>query len=160
MFRLYFIHSTEQWRRVTATATRSREYIQNDLPESFFSCKISEMYDDLQQDICQFRTRSPDLSQNRLEMMLHQRHEKLAFSYPGLFFRIVRGEVDPVMLNSLLKLEENLADNNVTLGTARNRVIDCAKSLIDETKDQPKKAKSKAAGIVVQELSFRCRPDA
>lgn len=79
-------------------------YIQNDLPQSFVASEISEMYTNVQKDIELIKTGSPSVNQKHMEMMLHQRHKKLAFSYPGLFFKTVREEVDPNMLKSLLTL--------------------------------------------------------
>lgn len=135
------------------------EYIDNDLPQSFGADTISEMYAALQKDLDFIRTKGPVVDAKKMEMMLHQRHKKLAFSYPGLFFRIVRGEVDPVMLKSLLKLKENLDDQSISLDDARNRVIDCAKQQIEDTKGMPRVKKAKPSGTVVQELSFKCKPE-
>ena len=135
------------------------EYIKNDLPRSFVSSKISQMYDDLEDDIKRVKTKSPAINQKQMEIMLHQRHKQLAFSYPSLFFKIVRGEVDPVMMRSLLSLKENLDDDKISLEAARNRVIDCAKSQIEDTKDRPRVKKAKPPGTVVQELSFSCKPE-
>ncbi|CAM9108784.1 unnamed protein product [Ectocarpus sp. 12 AP-2014] len=134
-------------------------YIDNDLPKSFASSNISEMYCALEKDIKLIRTKSPGVSQKQMEMMLHQRHKKLAFSYPGLFFKIVRQEVDPAMLKSLLSLKQSLDEEDISLDTARNRVVDYAKSQIDKTEGKPRVKKTKPAGTVVQELSFRCKPD-
>jgi radical SAM superfamily enzyme with C-terminal helix-hairpin-helix motif len=135
------------------------DYIHNDLPQSFVASEISEMYTDLQKDIELIKTRSPSVDQKHMEMMLHHRHKKLAFSYPGLFFKIVRGEVDPNMLKSLLTLKQNLDENSISLEVARNRVIDSAKHQIEETKDKPRVKKAKPPGTVVQELKFHCKPD-
>lgn len=135
------------------------QYIKNDLPDRFGSVTISDMYTDLQKDIDFVRAKSPGMDRKKMEMMLHQRHRKLAFSYPGLFFRIVRGEVDPEMLKSLLKLKENLDGNSIGLDDARNRVIDCAKKQIEESGGKSRVKKTKAPGTVVQELSFKCKPD-
>lgn len=138
------------------------QYIKNELPDRFGSGTISEMYADLQKDMAFLRAKSPGMNKKKMEMMLHQRHRKLAFSYPGLFFRIVRGEVNPEMLKSLLKLKENLDGNKIGLNDARNRVIDCAKKQIEEiegTGGKPRMKKPKAPGTVVQELSFKCKPD-
>ncbi|CAM9096752.1 unnamed protein product [Ectocarpus sp. 12 AP-2014] len=137
------------------------DYIHNNLPEHFGSGTISDMYTDLEKDIRLIKTRSPTMSQKKMEMMLHQRHKRLAFSYPSLFFRIVRGEVDQEMLASLLTLKQRLDENEMSLADARNRVIDCAKNQIDSTRGQPRpsKKKDKAPGTVVQELSFKCKPE-
>lgn len=135
------------------------DYIEKDLPESFVSSSISEMFSALERDIVLIKTESPDTSQKKMEMMLHQRHKKLAFSYPGLFFKIVRGEVDPMMLKSLLSLKQSLDEKNISLDAARNRVIDYAKNQIEDTRGKPRVEKTKPAGTVVQELSFKCKPD-
>lgn len=136
------------------------DYIRDNLPESFGSSTISEMYADLEKDIKLIKTKSPAMSQKTMEMMLHQRHKKLAFSYPSLFFKIVRGEVDKEMLRSLLTLKQRLDENEMSLDDARNRVIDCAKNQFDKIQGQPRpKKKDKAPGTVVQELSFKCKPD-
>lgn len=135
------------------------DYIENKLPESFVSSNVADMCSALERDIKIIKTRSPGMTQKQMEMMLHHRHKKLSFSYPGLFFKIVRGEVDPVMLKSLLSLKESLDEKNISLDTARNRVVDCAKSQIEKTRGKPRVKKAKPDGTVVQELSFKCKPD-
>ncbi|CAN0246184.1 unnamed protein product [Ectocarpus sp. 6 AP-2014] len=135
------------------------DYIANDLPESFVSSTISEMYAALERDIQLIKSKSPGMTQKQMEIVLHQRHKKLAFSYPSLFFKIVRGEVDPAMLASLLSLKQRLDERDVSLDDARNRVIDYAKIQIEETRGKPRARKAKPAGTVVQELSFKCKPD-
>lgn len=143
-----------------ASPSRQVEYfIKNDLPQKFGSGTISEMYADLEKDIGVIKTKSPAMDQKQMEIMLHQRHKKLAFSYPSLFFKIVRGEVDKKMLESLLTLKQSLDENEMSLDDARNRVIDCAKNQIETTRGQPRSKKVKAPGTVVQELSFKCKPD-
>lgn len=138
---------------------RVQEFIDNDLPQKFKSRQISDMHTDLQKDMNLIKAACPTMGQKQMEMMLHQKHKEFAFSYPGLFFKIVRGEVNSEMLKSLLKLKENLDEKNISLDTARNRVIDCAKTQIEETMDKPRVKKAKPPGTVVQELSFKCRPD-
>ena len=138
-----------------------RDYIDNNLPQNFGSSGISKMCSDLQRDLHSLRSSVSrgDMSQKKMEMILHQKHKKLAFSYPGLFFKIVREEVDPVMLESLLGLKKKLDENSISLEDARNRVIDCAKHQIEKTEGKPRIRKSKPPGTVVQELSFKCKPE-
>lgn len=136
-----------------------QDYIENSLPRSFGSSSISGMCADLERDRDLIKSSGAATSQKKMEMVLHERHKKLAFSYPSLFFKIVRGEVDPGMLKSLLKLKEDLDDKSISLKDARNRVIDCARHQIEETKDEPRVRKAKPAGTVVQELNFKCKPD-
>jgi len=136
-----------------------QEYIDNELPQKFESRQISDMHADLEKDLHLIKAACPTMGQKQIEMMLHQKHKEFAFSYPGLFFKIVRGEVDSKMLKSLLKLKEDLDHDNLSLDAARNRVIDCAKQQIEDTKDKPRSKKVRPPGTVVQELSFKCRPD-
>ncbi|CAM9139242.1 unnamed protein product [Ectocarpus sp. 8 AP-2014] len=136
------------------------DYIENNLPENFVSSTISEMYAALQKDMHLIKTKSPGMDQKQMELVLHQRHKTLAFSYPSLFFKLVRREVDPAMLKSLLRLKQSLDEEDISLDIARNRVIDYAKSQIDETRGKPRVKKAKPMGTVVQELSFKCKPDA
>ena len=135
------------------------DFIENELPESFGSSSISEMYAAVERDIKLIKTKDPEMGQKRMELVLHQRHKKLAFSYPGLFFKIVRGEVDPIMLKSLLSLKEKLDEKDISLEKARNSVIDYAKNQIHETRGEPRVKKAKPRGTVVQEISFKCKPD-
>ncbi len=145
---------------MTSHRRQIEKYIADELPQSFDSCKIAAMYAALQKDLAFIRTTVPSLPQKKMEMMLHHRHKELAFSYPGLFFRIVRGEVDSNMLQSLLELKKKLDDDNITLDEARNRVIDSAKAQIQqETEGTPRVKKPKPVGTVVQELSFKCKPE-
>ena len=134
-------------------------FIQNNLPESHGASAISDMCADLEKDIQFIKTKYPVMNQKRMEMMLHHKHKKLAFSYPGLFFKVVRGEVDMGMVQALLKLKEDLDDNSISLADARNRVIDSAKRQIEETGNKPRVKKAKPPGTVVQELSFKCKPE-
>ena len=56
------------------------EYIEHHLPEKFVSSTISEMYASLQRDMRLLRSKSPGMAQKQMEMILHHRHKKLAFS--------------------------------------------------------------------------------
>ena len=134
-------------------------FIQNDLPQSYGASTISDMCADLEKDIQYIKTKYPAMNQKRMEMMLHHKHKKLAFSYPGLFFKVVRGEVDTGMVEALLKLKHDLDDKSISLADARNRVIDSAKRQIEETRNKPRVNKVKPPGTVVQELSFKCKPE-
>lgn len=135
------------------------DFIRNDLPQSFGASAISDMCADLQKDIQFIKTKYPAMDQKRMEMMLHHKHKKFAFSYPGLFFKVVRGEVDMSMVQALLQLKHDLDDKSISLADARNRVIDSAKHQIEETANHPRVKKAKPPGTVVQELSFKCKPD-
>lgn len=138
-------------------------YLKSEIPKTFDSRTISQMCADLQKDMDLIASNKdngqPRLSQKRMEMLLHQKHRRLSFSYPGLFFKIVRGEVDPHMLKSLLTLKGNLDDKSISLEAARNRVIDCAKTQIEGSRGKPRTRKAKPAGTVVQELRFECKPE-
>jgi len=135
------------------------DFIKNDLPQSYSSSAISDMCADLERDIQFIKTKHPAVNQKSMEMMLHHKHKKLAFSYPGLFFKVLRGEVDTGMVQALLKLKHDLDEKSISLADARNRVIDSAKRQIEQTRDQPRVEKAKPPGTVVQELSFKCKPE-
>lgn len=135
------------------------DYIENDLPLSNESSKISSMHSDVEADLELLKKRSPRMSQKSIETVLHQKHKKFSYSYPGLFFKTVRGEIDKTMLHSLLDLKASLDENKMSLDSARNRVIDCAKKDIDANKTTPRAKREKPPGTVVQELSFKCKPD-
>ena len=136
------------------------EYIKNVLPRSYKSGDIADMYARLETDVEQLREMSPAMNQKHMETLLHEKHKAFAFSYPNLFFKVVRGEIDKKMLKSLLDLKHGLDENNISLDEARNRVIDCAKNDIEASKGRPRAKAAKPPGTVVQELRFECKPEA
>jgi len=149
----------ENTRTMVDHRKQMEEYIQNEIPRSYESSKISEMYAKLETDMAQLKTRSPGMNQKSMEVVLHQKHKQFSISYPNLFFKMVRGEVDRKMFKSLLDLKQGLDENQISLAAARNRVIDCAKNDIAENKNKPRAKRDKLPGTVVQELSFECKPD-
>ncbi len=137
------------------------DFIRRELPASFSSDEILGMFRGLERDVALLR-KAPGMNDSRLGLICQQKHKRLAFSYPGLFFRTLRGEIDPSMLERTLDLKRAMDEDRITLAEARNRVIDGAK---EDIESRPigsrgrRKKKARPEGTVVQELSLRCRPE-
>jgi len=81
-------------------------YIKNELPANFTSDEIMDM-ENLQKDITQLR-RVVGMTDAKLGMICQQNHKKFAFSYPVLFFRSLKGELNPETLKKILKIKSQM----------------------------------------------------
>jgi hypothetical protein len=143
---------------MSSTREEIEGYISRELPASFSSDEILEMYQDLEKDVALLK-RAPGMNDSKMGMICQQKFKRFAFSYPGLFFKTLKGEVDPEMLKNMLGIKKKLDENQISLDEARNGVIDGAKEDIKKKPVETRKKKAHAKGTVVQELSFKCKPD-
>ena len=131
-------------------------YIKNELPANFTSDEIMDMYENLQKDITQLK-KAPGMNDSKMGMICQQKHKKFAFSYPVLFFRSLKGELNPETLKKILKIKSQMDDKEISLDKARNRIIDGAKEEIKQNPIETRKKKAHAKGSVVQEMEIKCR---
>ena len=124
-----------------------------ELPESFNAGEIQKMYDKLVQDVNFMKQKGIPLA--TMESELHKRHKTLAFSYPTLFFRIVRGEMDEHIFRTLMGLKKKVDDGELTNERAKEMVIDSAKQQVDG--EVPRMQRVKKEGGTVQEINLKCR---
>lgn len=134
------------------------KYINNELPPSFSSDDIYEMYEALAKDVALLK-RAPGMNESKMGMILQQKHKVLAFAYSGLFFKVLKGELKPEMLKSMLSLKKKMDTNEITLDEARMGVIDGAKEDIKMNPKETREKKVHPKGTVVQELNLKCKPD-
>ena len=125
----------------------------NELPESFTAGQIQQMYKDLVVDVNILTKQKVPLA--NIEAQLHKKHRVLAYSYPTLFFRVVRGEMDEHIFNTLMCLKKKVDDGEITNETAKERVIDGAKRQVQGL--DPKMKRTKTEGGIVQEINMKCR---
>jgi hypothetical protein len=60
------------------------------------------------------------------EIELHKKHEIFALSFPMIFFRTCRGELDYNIMNTLLNLKDDFDNGRVDDEEAKRSVIDGA----------------------------------
>lgn len=135
-----------------------RTYIKDELPELFSAEEIEAMYYILLKDI-ELLKKAPGMNQKKMEMILHQKHKKFAFSYSRIFFSTVRGEMNDKMFRSLLQLKAKLDKKEISLDKAREGVIDGAKEEIVQNPKDSRPVKKVTPGSTTQELVFECKPD-
>lgn len=133
-------------------------YISRELPANFSSDEIREMYEAVVKDVTLLK-KAPGMNDSKMGMICQQKHKRFAFSYPGLFFKTLKGELDPEMLKSMLELKKKLDTDQISLDEARNGVIDGAKEDIKKNPVETRKKKVHPKGTVVQELNIKCKPE-
>ena len=115
------------------------------------------MFDDLENDLKRLR------GQKNAEAYLYKKHEVLALSYPGAFYKTVKGEIEPHMLRTILEIKSKMDTGEISSERARELVIDGAKSQIEslDSSKRPKQSKSQAQNRVSHhQFSLSCQVDA
>ena len=121
------------------------------LPESFTVEQIKEMHSLLAADVSRGGI---------LEAELHRKHKTLAYSYPSLFFKTVRGEMDPHIFDTLMKLKQKVDDGEINNKRAKELVIDGARRHVEgEAPRVPKLKPAQGSKANVQEINLKCKVD-
>ena len=126
----------------------------SDLPPQFSADDIQGMHDALVKDM--EKMKKTGMSESTLGLQCQQNHRQFAFSYPGLFFKVLKGEMKPGMLNSMLNLKKKLDTKELSIEEARMGVIDGAK---EDIKKNPKESRPKKAKGDVQEMTVNIKSD-
>lgn len=144
---------------MTSNSTKAElEKSISDLPPAFTSDEIESMYEHLVSDMEKLR-RTPGMDQKKMEMTLQAKHKKFVFSYPSIFFKTVKNELNPEMLKKMLELKKALDSNQIDISAARNRIVDNAKADIESNPSSSRKKKVSRPGEVVHEINVKCKPD-
>jgi hypothetical protein len=130
----------------------------SELPETYTSDQIQDMYDHLVSDMVRL-SKVPGMDQKKMEFTLQSKHKAFVFSYPGIFFKTVKNELRPAMLKKMLSLKKQLDNNQIELSDARNRIVDSAKAEIQSIPAGERKKRVPKKGEVVQEINVQCKPD-
>jgi len=127
------------------------------LPKSFSSAEISDMYRNLRADV--ERLQGSGVPQRLIEQRLHDKHKTLAFAYPSLFFKALRGELSEFMFESILRIKQSLDEGSITQSQARDMVVDNAKRHTEGAAPRPARPDPAAPGTAVQEITMRAQVD-
>lgn len=112
------------------------------------------MHSDLSCDVETLR--ADNVPQKVAEAKLHEKHKTLAYSYPSLFFKTVRGEMDQHIFDSLMNLKRKVDVGEIDNKKAKELVIDSAKRHVEG--EAPRAAKpGKKEGGTVQEIILNCK---
>lgn len=127
------------------------------LPDSFTADEIETMYANLvnDADYKQLRKTTTHNSRLAIETRLHKKHEMLAYSYPTIFFKTVRNEMDPHILKSLMDIKRKMEKGELTDEGAKRAVIDGAKAHVMSDPNRPKRVTQ--PGSTVQEITVKCK---
>lgn len=131
------------------------DYINRELPANFSSDEIHKMYEAVVKDIVLLK-KAVGMNESKMGMILQQKHKMFAFSYPVLFFKTLKGELDPVMFKNMLDIKKKLDTKEITLDQARNGVIDGAK---EDIKRNPKESRPQKPKGDVQEMIVKIKAD-
>ena len=112
------------------------------------------MYDNLKSDVALLKKKK--VPQKLAEAELHKKHKTLAYSYPTIFFKTVRGEMDQHIFDTLIKLKRKFDDGEINNKTARELVVDGAKRHVEGEAPRAPRPPKKEGGLV-QEINLRCR---
>lgn len=123
------------------------------LPPQFTVDEINGMYEAIIKDIVRLKKqRVPHVD---MERQLHAKHKKLSYGLPGMFFKIVRGELNQTMFRKVMEIKQAVDSGSITEGDARKAVIDAAKAQVEENPNRPRK--EAPAGSTVQEITMKAR---
>lgn len=115
------------------------------------------MYRRLRSDVD--RLKSEGVEQATAEQRLHNRHKTLAFAYPALFFRVIKGEMSEYMFTKVMEIKQELDEGNITQAQARELVVDNAKKHVEGAAPRRARTASNEPGSAVQELVIRTQVD-
>lgn len=127
------------------------------LPTSFTSAEITSMYRGLRKDA--ERLKGDGVPQAVVEQRLHSRHKVLAFAYPTLFFRVVKGEMSEYMFITAMQIKQRLDSGEITQEQAKDLVVDSAKRHIEGAAPRPFRPVNNGAGSASQEVLIRAQVD-
>lgn len=127
------------------------------LPASFTSAEITSMYRSLRADAERFK--NDGVPQAVIEQRLHSRHKVLAFAYPTLFFRVVKGEMSEYMFTTAMQIKQRLDSGEITQEQAKDLVVDSAKRHIEGAAPRPSRLVNNGAGSASQEVLIHAHVD-
>ena len=122
------------------------------LPPKFTVDEIEKLYEVLIIDLVVMRRQNKP--QQYIERHLHNKHKKLSFGMPGLFFKIVRGELDQTMFRTTMNIKRAVDNGEITPEEAKNMIVDAAKLQIE---DPNRKKRVPQAGETTQETTMMCK---
>lgn len=141
------------------TKNKDVQEIQNEikkLPDQMSSNEIVRMYCELKKDMVDLKNRG-DMSPKQMEQFLHNKHKILALSYPTVFFKTIRGEMDSNMFFYMMSLKKKVDEGKISNEEAKNYVVDGIKKSIEKNGPTPKKKEQ--PGQSVTEFTAMVKPD-
>jgi len=145
----------ETKKKITAKEKKEIEDRLKKLPKQFKSEEIITMQENLHRDLLQMKSKKIPL--DRIERDLHRDHRVLSHSYPTIFFKTVRGELNQDMFKAMMKLKKKVEEGKITNEQAKNYVIDNVKKHIEENGPTEKKVHSKNS--TTTEFTTQCKMD-
>lgn len=127
------------------------------LPSSFTSAEITSMYRSLREDAQQLK--SDGVPQAVAEQRLHSTHKVMAFAYPTLFFRVIKGEMSEYMFTTTMQIKQRLDRGEITQEQAKDLIVDSAKKHIEGAAPRLSRPDNKGAGTTSQEVLIRAQVD-
>lgn len=127
------------------------------LPSSFTSTEITSMYRSLRADA--EKLKRDGVSQSAAEQRLHSTHKVLAFAYPTLFFKVVKGEMSEYMFTTAMQIKQRLDSGEITPEQAKDLIVDSAKKHIEGAAARPPRPANNAPGATSQEVLIRAQVD-
>lgn len=124
------------------------------LPESFTSEQIDRMYNNLVSDMETMK------GHPNFDTVMCVRHKTLAYSYPSLFYKTIKREIEPHMLRTCLDIKRLLDTGKISEDKAREMVVDGAKKHIETVKtvgSRPNKPKNQHADA--HRFQIKCQVD-
>lgn len=115
------------------------------------------MYRSLRADVDEMQ--GSGVPQAVIERRLHNKHNTLAFAYPSLFFKALRGELSEFMFESVMHIKQSLDEGSITQSQARDMVVDNAKRHAEGAAPRPARPGPAAPGTAVQEITMKARVD-
>ena len=124
-------------RQVKGSDIKATKKDLSNLPKSFSTDDIVRMYCEMKKDMTDMVNRK--IPVQIMEKELHNKHKTLALAYPTIFFKTVRGEMDPRMFFYMMQLKKKVDNGELSTDDAKNGVIDAVKRKIEKDGPTPKK---------------------
>ena len=151
-----FFHLQVYTHLITKKMSGQRRQIEEGLkglPPKYSVDEINIMYNDLIADMVTMKRQNK--SQHYMERSLYNKHKKLSYGLPGMFFKIVRGELNQTIFRKSMDIKDAVDKGLITQNDAKRAIIDTAKHQIENSPGRVKK--EAAPGSTVQEVTFQCK---
>jgi hypothetical protein len=112
----------------------------DDLPDSFTSEEIMTMYHALDADATSLRNNDACQTIGQLQSVLYKRHKPFAMSYPFVFTKACRGEMNERIFQTVLHVKKEIDEGKLSTRAGMEKIVDAAKEHVDSIPKDVRKA--------------------
>ena len=127
------------------------------LPKSYTTTEIAALYRNLRADVDLMTSRG--VPARLMEQRLHNTHKTLAFAYPSLFFKVVKGEMSEFMFTRVMEVKQDMDSGKITPSEAQDLILASAKEHVEGAAPRPARPDKDDTGATVQEIVIKTQVD-